>query len=198
MGKNLSKSQSRTGVTQPVNKSLVRVLSNLREKNYKASQGQNRFYLTGKDMLFLGKIINAWKDIVGIQLAHKTCPSRIIKGRLYLTVSDSQWLQTLTFIKPKILKKLNERFPQYNIREIVGRQGRIPEEAERLVREAEWPDWKEFAASQVSENADEELKATMKRCSRKMKARIEGFLPADRGNASTRPLNLWHDLHARE
>ena len=175
MGRNPSKSNRRAGITQPVNKSLIRALSNLREKNYKASEGQNRFYLTGKDMLLLGKLINAWKDIVGTQLAHKTCPSRIIKGRLYLTVSDSQWLQTLTFIKPKILKKLNERFPEFNINEIVGRQGRIPEEAEKLVKDSEWPDWKNFPASKVSENSNEELKEIMQRCSKKMKARMEGL-----------------------
>jgi hypothetical protein len=92
-----------------------------------------------------------------------------------LTVSDSQWLQTLTFVKPKILKKLNQRFPQYNIKEIIGRQGRIPEEAEKLVKDAEWPDWKEFPAAKVSENSDEELKAIMERCSKKIKARIEGL-----------------------
>lgn len=167
------------GITLPVDNSLVKVLSNLREQNHKASSDGQRFVLTGRDMLMLGRLISAWKDIVGIQLAHKTCPARVVRGKLYLTVSDSQWLQTLTFIKPKILEKLGKRFPQFRISDIVGRPGKIPPEVEKMVKEAEWPEWETLQDMPLPENLDPELAETISRCRKKLAARVEGL--KDRG-----------------
>lgn len=175
MGKRKPLNQGRLGMTFPVDHSLVKVLSNLREKTFQASSDRSRFILTGRDMLVLGRLINAWKDIVGIQLAHKTCPSRLIKGRLFLTVADSQWLQTLTFIKPRIIEKLAQRFPECKIYDIVGRPGKIPPEVEKLVSEAEWPDWHEVSDIDLPEKLDPELTEIIGRCRKKLLARIDGL-----------------------
>lgn len=167
--------QGRMGITLPVDHSMVKVLSKLREKNFQAAPAGQRYVLTGKDMLMLGKLISSWKDIVGIQLAHKTCPSRVIRGKLYLTVCDSQWLQTLIFIKPRILAKLGLRFPEFRISDIIGRPGKIPPEVEKLVKEAEWPDWEKFDDIDLPVVVDQKLTETISRCRKKLAARVEGL-----------------------
>ncbi len=168
----------RIGVAKPVNHSLVKALSDMREASYRASEGKQRF-LTARELLVLGRLINAWKDVVGLQLAAKTCPVRLIKGKLYLTVADSQWMQTLVFLKATIIEKLNGFFPEMSISEVIGRPGKIPPEVARLVKEAAWPDWRSEEVIPMADIKDSELAEQMKRCQQKLDARLKGL--EDRG-----------------
>lgn len=170
-----SSGKSRLGAIAPVDHALVKVLSNIREKNYQSSSDQQRFTLTAREMLVLGRLKSSWKDIVGVQLAHKTCPSRLLRGKLYLLVADSQWLQTLVFIKGKIIEKLQQRFPDLKIVDLIGKPGRIPDEVEELVKECEWPDWQEFAPLPLNRELDSELALQINRCRQKMLARNTGL-----------------------
>jgi hypothetical protein len=165
----------RLGIAKPVNYSLVKALSGIREASYRASEGQQRFLLTARELLVLGKLINAWKDVVGLQLAAKTCPVRLIKNKLYLTVADSQWMQTLVFLKATIIEKLNELFPEMKISEVIGRPGKIPPEVARLVKEADWPDWRCEEVLPMADIKDPELAEQLKRCQQKLDARLKGL-----------------------
>lgn len=165
----------RVGQVKPVNYSLVKALSGIRETNHRASDGKQRFVLTARDLLVLGKLINAWKDIVGLQLAAKTCPTRLIKGKLYLAVADSQWMQTLVFLKARIIEKLNELFPEMKITEVIGRPGIIPPEVEKLVKEASWPEWQNEEVVPMAELKDPELSQQLRRCQQKLDARLKGL-----------------------
>lgn len=168
-------SRGRTGLIKPVKYTLVKALTGLREKNYRASEDKNRYSLTAREMVVLGKLINAWKDVVGLQLAKKTCPTRLIKGKLYLAVADSQWMQTLIFLKDKIIAKLAHLFPDISINEIIGKPGKIPEEVEKLVKDAEWPDWQQESAAAIAEVTDPELASLLVRCRQKLSARLKGL-----------------------
>ncbi|MFZ5951868.1 MAG: DUF721 domain-containing protein [Candidatus Rifleibacteriota bacterium] len=167
---------TKTGKTLPVGSNLLKVLGGIREKNFQASPESQRFCLTAREMLMLGRLKFSWKDIVGIQLAHKTCPERLIRGRLYLTVSDSQWLHTLVFVKGKIIEKLKERFPELQIVDLVGRPGRIPVEVEKLVSESEWPEWEEKENLPIPDAIDKDLGEQINRCYKHLIARNEGLL----------------------
>lgn len=175
MNNRRSGNQNKVGATAPVDFTLAKVLNNIRERNFQAAPERLRFTLTAREMMILGRLRSNWKDVVGIQMAHKTCPQRLIKGRLFLSVSDSQWLQTLVFIKPRILEKLQETFPELKINDIVGRPGEIPSEFAELVKEAEWPEWQEIADIDLPEKLDNELVNSISRCRKKLSARIQGL-----------------------
>lgn len=168
--------RGRLGAIRPAKTTLVKALSGIREKNYQAAGEKGRYVLTAREMVVLGRLISSWKEVVGLQLAHKTCPFRLIKGKLYLTVADSQWLQTLVFLKDRIITKLAELFPDIKISDIIGRAGRIPEDAEKIVKDAEWPDWKNESIPEFqTEIVDADLLVQMQRCRKKLQARLKGL-----------------------
>jgi len=53
------------------------------------------------------EIWRVWKEVVGPTYAENAQPSKIRKKQLTVTVSDSVWLQELTFYKETILEKIN-------------------------------------------------------------------------------------------
>ncbi len=55
------------------------------------------------------EIWRVWKEVVGQTYAENSRPSKIRKKQLTVTVSDSIWLQELTFFKEIILEKLNTK-----------------------------------------------------------------------------------------
>ena len=55
------------------------------------------------------EIWRVWKEVVGQTYAENARPSKIRKKQLTVTVSDSIWLQELTFFKEIILEKLNTK-----------------------------------------------------------------------------------------
>lgn len=167
--------RGKVGAVKPVAFTLVKALSGLRETNHRASEQKQRFVLTAREMVVLGKLISAWKNVVGLQLAAKTCPIRLIKNKLYLTVADSQWMQTLVFLKVRIIEKLNEIFPDMKITDVIGKPGIIPPEVEKLVKELEWPDWQAEKPVPMVENKDAELAEQLTRCQRKLDARLRGL-----------------------
>ena len=55
------------------------------------------------------EIWRVWKEVVGQTYAENARPSKIRKKQLTVTVSDSIWLQELTFYKEIILEKINAK-----------------------------------------------------------------------------------------
>lgn len=55
------------------------------------------------------KILDIWEEVVGDAVATRTQPIRVKNRVLYVTVSNSVWMQQLHFMKELIIKKLNER-----------------------------------------------------------------------------------------
>jgi len=166
--------RGRINATKPAGFTLVKALHGFREKNRKASDDKSRYFLGAREMMVLGRLINSWKDVVGLQLAHKTCPTRLIRGCLYLNVSDSQWMQTLVFFKGTIIEKLNQLFPDMKIHDIIGRPGEISEAVEEMLADADWPDWQQEKAHPFPTD-DAEMAGLLERCQRKLDARLRGL-----------------------
>ena len=55
------------------------------------------------------EIWRVWKEVVGPTYAENAQPSKIRKKQLTITVTDSIWLQELTFYKEAILEKINRK-----------------------------------------------------------------------------------------
>ena len=55
------------------------------------------------------EIWRVWKEVVGQTYSENAQPSKIRKKQLTVTVSNSIWLQELTFYKDTILEKLNRK-----------------------------------------------------------------------------------------
>lgn len=166
------------GRREPVSFGLIRAVAGLRKASLQGAGEAESDYknnLVAKDLVILGKLINAWRDVVGVQLASKTCPTKLFKGKLYLIVSDSQWMQTLLFIKGEIVEKLKERFPDIKIDEIIGRIGKIPSAFTEMVKEASWPDWKEEEVTEKFGVKDPELAKSIDICQQKLSARLKGL-----------------------
>jgi hypothetical protein len=163
---------------QPISFGLVKAITSMRKACFKEEgklESDYKHRLAARDLVILGRLINSWRDIVGLQLASKTCPLKLFRGTLYLTVSDSQWMQTLLFIKAGIIEKLNQKFPDLKIKDIIGRIGKIPASIEKLVKEASWPDWKEEKIIKKSELKNPELAKTIDECQQKLSARLKGL-----------------------
>ncbi len=163
---------------QPISFGLVKAITSMRKACFKEegkSESDYKHRLASKDLVVLGSLINGWRDIVGLQLASKTCPLKLFKGTLFLTVSDSQWMQTLLFLKSEIIRKLEQKFPNLKIKEIIGRIGKIPPEVEKIVKESSWPDWKEEEVIKKTEVKNPELAKAIDLCQQKLSARLKGL-----------------------
>lgn len=66
-----------------------------------------------------------WPEVVGEQIAAHTRPDQIRFKKLSLIVENSVWLQQLTFLKPTLLKKINEAAGGEIVSDIVLRVGEI-------------------------------------------------------------------------
>jgi hypothetical protein len=69
-------------------------------------------------------ILLAWSEIIGEKLAPMTRATRFFEGILYVDVSSSSLLSILTYKEKKFLiKKLKEKFPKADIKDIRFRIG---------------------------------------------------------------------------
>lgn len=169
---------TRRGKVEPIGISLIKAIASMRKACFKESgesESDYKHILAAKDLVTLGNLINSWRDVVGLQLAAKTCPLKLFKGKLYLTVSDSQWMQTLLFLKSGIIQKLGQKFPELKITEVIGKIGKIPPAVERMVKDAAWPDWKEEEIIKKFGVSDPELAKSIDICQQKLSARLKGL-----------------------
>ncbi len=67
----------------------------------------------------------AWQAAVGPVLAKYTCPGRLRRGVLEITVANSMTVQELTFQKQEVLKKLQVEVPDAKIRDLRFRVGAV-------------------------------------------------------------------------
>jgi hypothetical protein len=59
-----------------------------------------------------------WEEIVGETNARATRADSIKEGVLFVSVKSSAWAQELSFLKPEIIKKLNDRVGKKIVKEI--------------------------------------------------------------------------------
>lgn len=59
-----------------------------------------------------------WPEVVGQEVAERTRPGPISRGRLTVLVADSVWLQQLTMLKPRLIEGLNRRLGEPLVRDL--------------------------------------------------------------------------------
>lgn len=74
--------------------------------------------IAGEKYRFLALIALNWKNIVGELLAERSAPEKYEHHVLFVTVSNSTWMQELVLIKPQILSRLNTHL-KLQVNEIV-------------------------------------------------------------------------------
>ena len=73
------------------------------------------------------RIWDIWQEVVGPQIADKTRPEALRNGVLAVTVASSVWMQELTFMKQKILDRLQQKLASGTVRDIRFKLGDIPQ-----------------------------------------------------------------------
>jgi hypothetical protein len=69
-----------------------------------------------------------WDEVVGPAVARKAKPSRIQNGKLFVTVSNSAYMQELQFSKMLIRQKLNQKLGEGAVSDIFFVIGRVGEQ----------------------------------------------------------------------
>jgi len=64
------------------------------------------------------KLWARWSDFVGPTVAQNTEPVGFYRGTLYLRVSNSSWMQQLSFMKEHIQAKVNQKLGQNFVKNI--------------------------------------------------------------------------------
>ncbi len=67
-----------------------------------------------------------WKQAVGEVFARQSCPSSIVNGVLQVSVSNSNWLHELHFMKAAIMERLHGLLPDTPISDIRFRVAHVP------------------------------------------------------------------------
>lgn len=70
-----------------------------------------------------------WPHVVGEEVARRSQPGLLRKGRLQVTVADAVWLQQLTMLKPAILASLESHLGSRAVRDIFFTLGPCPDAA---------------------------------------------------------------------
>ena len=68
-----------------------------------------------------------WHKAVGKKIAENTLPQTIKKNILFVTVSNSVWMQELQLLKDQIRERINKDLPNLTIDDIRFKIGRIRE-----------------------------------------------------------------------
>ncbi len=79
-----------------------------------------------ESQLFERRLQHDWKQLVGDPVAAHTWPNQIRFKKLYVIVRNSVWMQQLTFLKPELLAKLNDRAGGPLLTDISLRVGEVP------------------------------------------------------------------------
>tara|TARA_B100000315_G_C14545687_1_gene573104 strand:+ start:1146 stop:1499 length:354 start_codon:yes stop_codon:yes gene_type:complete len=68
-------------------------------------------------------LLNRWDEIVGEPISSHTRPDTIRFGTLHVVVDSSAWLQQLTFLKPELIRKIENHTEEGTVKDIVFRLG---------------------------------------------------------------------------
>ena len=64
------------------------------------------------------QVVGDWETIVGEAIAKKTEISRLENGTLYVRTANSTWRNELVFMKPAIMRKIREKYPDSGVEDI--------------------------------------------------------------------------------
>ena len=65
------------------------------------------------------RAILSWPEVVGSKIGTNTKPLKVRRGKLFVEVKSSVWMNELMFLKGEIISKLNQRLESQVVRDIV-------------------------------------------------------------------------------
>ncbi|OIP27224.1 hypothetical protein AUK22_05820 [bacterium CG2_30_54_10] len=173
-------SHQRKGGFSPLKSTVTQCVAIFRNKQH-ANRDQNSNSgnwlpedVSACDMVALGRLAYSWEQIAGRDLRRFVYPSRLARGKLTVICADSQWFQTLTYLKPSIHANLRRLFPDLQISSIDGRLGTIPVAVQREPVEV-WPDWNQEGTIDLPDIGNPDLTNTIQTCRKKLQARLKGL-----------------------
>lgn len=113
-------------------------------------------------------IFISWKEIVGNSLAMQTKPRFIRNQILFLDVSNSVWMQQLQFLKPTLLKNINNFLGESFIKDIRFRIGKISSSPNKSQKIPLWQDERldqktlKRIETVISEIGDEDVRRSLR------------------------------------
>ena len=127
------------------------------------------------------RVWDIWEGVVGPQIAGKTRPEALRNGVLVVSVTSSVWMQELSFMKQKILDRINQTLAPGTIREIRFKLGDIQQagagcDEEPLPQLTE--EEQEIIAQHTASIEDQGLRESLQKlftASRRRKKKGEGF-----------------------
>ena len=118
-------------------------------------------------------VSKVWGDAVGQDIASRARPGRLIKGKLYVTVSTSPWMTELMHLKERLKGEINRRLGHDTVIDIAFRLGEVKaerfEEKISAVERDLSPEEREVIEKTVSSMEDRELKGAIARAMKKQK-----------------------------
>lgn len=66
-------------------------------------------------------VLNLWAEIVGERIAKISKATRIKNGKLTVSVDNPTWRNELIFLKQEIINKINNRFKEEIVKDIIFR-----------------------------------------------------------------------------
>ncbi|MGH7407110.1 MAG: DUF721 domain-containing protein [Candidatus Methylomirabilales bacterium] len=67
-----------------------------------------------------------WPEVVGPEVAQRTRPGALSRGRLTVLVTDSVWLHQLAMLKPRLIEALNRRLGEPLVQDLFFRVETLP------------------------------------------------------------------------
>lgn len=64
------------------------------------------------------QVVGDWEEIVGEAIGRNTEISRVENGILYVKAATAAWRNELVFMKPSILKKIRQKYPDSGVEDI--------------------------------------------------------------------------------
>ena len=127
------------------------------------------------------RVWDIWEEVVGPQIAGKTRPEALRNGVLVVSVTSSVWMQELSFMKQKILDRINQTLAPGTIKEIRFKLGDIQQagagcDEEPLPQLTE--EEQEIIAQHTASIEDQGLRESLQKlftASRRRKKKGEGF-----------------------
>jgi hypothetical protein len=82
------------------------------------------------------KALKLWEEVTGEKISRHSFPLFVRKGNLFVRVDSSGWLTQLTYLKPEIISRLNQRLGGESIKNIYFRLGEIKKERKGKIETA--------------------------------------------------------------
>jgi len=79
------------------------------------------------------RVFEVWEDAVGGPIARNAQPDRIERGVLIVRVRNSSWSQEMTYMKDRIIARLNEKLPRQMVTDMRFIQGTIDSSEKKKV-----------------------------------------------------------------